>query len=185
MKIIVGVTGTSGIVLAERLLEELRNHETYLIVSDKAAEVAEYEKVSVKRMKELASKTYSEDNLAADISSSSNPVDAMIIVPCSMKTLSAVANGFCSNLITRAAENVLKMNKRLIVVPRDTPLSLAAIENMRKLKVSGAIIVPPNMAYYYKPKKIEDVTNFFVGKILDALGIEHNLYMRWGGIDES
>jgi 4-hydroxy-3-polyprenylbenzoate decarboxylase len=185
MRIIVAVTGTSGIVLAKRLLEELRGHETYLIVSDMAKKVAEYEDVSIKDMEKLAKHVYGERELESDIASSSNPIDAMVVIPCSMKTSSAIASGFCGNLVTRAAENVLKMGRRLVVVPRDTPLSLAAIENMAKLKTAGALIVPPNMAYYYKPKTLDDATNFFVGKVLDALGLEHKLYERWEGEDES
>jgi len=185
MKIIVAVTGTSGIVLARRLLEELGGHDTYLIVSDMAKKVAEYEEVSIKQMEKLAGRVYGERELDADIASSSNPMDAMVVIPCSMKTSSAIASGYCSNLITRAAENALKMGRRLVIVPRDTPLSLAAIENMAKLKMAGALIVPPNMAYYYKPKTLDDATDFFVGKVLDALGLEHKLYKKWEAEDES
>jgi 4-hydroxy-3-polyprenylbenzoate decarboxylase len=184
MKIIVAVTGTSGIVLAKRLLEELSSHETLLVVSDMAKKVAEYEGVDIKKMGKLAGCVYGERELDADIASSSNPVDAMVVIPCSMKTLSAIASGYCSNLITRAAENVLKMGRRLVVVPRDSPLSLAAIENMAKLKMAGAVIVPPNMAYYYKPKTLDDATDFFVGKVLDSLGVEQHLYRKWEGEDE-
>jgi 4-hydroxy-3-polyprenylbenzoate decarboxylase len=179
MRIIVAVTGTSGVVLAERLLKNLDDRDTYLIVSDMSMEVGKHEGIDMAGMKSLAGHSYTEKELDADIASSSNPVDAMIVIPCSMKTLSAIANGFCDNLITRAAENILKMNKKLILVPRDTPLSLAAIENMRKAKISGAVILPPNMAYYYKPETLEDVTDFFVGKVLDALDIDHDLYRRW------
>jgi 4-hydroxy-3-polyprenylbenzoate decarboxylase len=181
MRIIVAVTGTSGIILAKRLLEELSAHETLLVVSDMAKKVADYEGVDMKQVGKLAARTYGERELDADISSSSNPVDAMVIIPCSMKTLSAVAGGYCSNLITRAAENVLKTGRRLVVVPRDTPLSLAALENMAKLKIGGALIVPPVMAYYYKPKTLDDATDFFVGKVLDALGVEQHLYRKWEG----
>jgi len=106
-----------------------------------------------------------------------------VVVPCSMKTLSAIANGYADNLIVRAAENVLKMGRKLVVVPRDTPLSLAAIENMRRLKLAGAIVLPPNVAYYFGPKTIDDVTDFMAGKILDALGVGHELYRRWGNDD--
>ena len=185
MKIVIAVTGTSGIILAEGLLKQLSKHETFLIVSEMAEKVAEYEDVDIKAITEFANHVYNIDELDADIASSSNAVDAMVVIPCSMKTLSAIANGFSSNLITRSAENVLKMGRTLVVVPRDTPLSLAAIDNMKKLKLSGALIVPPNMAYYFKPKKLDDVTNFFVGKVLDALGLEHDLYRRWGVEDES
>lgn len=182
MRIIVAVTGASGVVIGVRLIEELvkGGHEAHVIVSDGARNVAKYEGVSsLKDIEKIASNVYDENDLAASIASSSNIIDAMIVVPCSMKTLSAIANGYSDNLIVRAAENALKMNWQLIVVPRDTPLSLAAIENMRKIKLAGGIILPPAVAYYPKPKKIDDVTDFFVGKILDTLKIEHNLYRKW------
>jgi 4-hydroxy-3-polyprenylbenzoate decarboxylase len=179
MKIIVAVTGTSGVAIAVRLLENLKDHDTYLIVSDMAGKVAKFEGIDLAGMKKLAKNFYNENELDADIASSSNPVDCMVVVPCSMKTLSAVAHGFCGNLITRSAENVLKMGRRLVLVPRDTPLSLAAIENMRNAKLAGAVILPPNMAYYYNPETVDDVTDFFAGKILDVLGLGHDLYRRW------
>lgn len=184
MRIIVAVTGTSGIVLAKRLLENLKGHETYLVVSDAAKKVADYEDIEMSSLEKLAARSYGEGEIDADIASSSNPVDAMVVIPCSMKTLAAIAGGFCSNLITRAAENVLKMGRTLALVPRDTPLSLAAIENMCKLKIAGALIIPPNMAYYYKPKTLDDATDFFVGKVLDSLGLEHELYEKWRLDDE-
>ncbi|MFH1788010.1 MAG: UbiX family flavin prenyltransferase [Candidatus Altiarchaeota archaeon] len=182
MKVIVAVTGASGVVIGVRLVEELGKggHEAHVIVSDGARQVAKYEGVrSLDKMDEVASHVYDENDLAASIASSSNLVDAMVVAPCSMKTLSAIANGYADNLIVRAAENALKMNWPLVVVPRDTPLSLAAIENMQKLKKAGAIILPPAVAYYPKPKTIDDVTDFLVGKILDTLKIKHNLYRKW------
>ena len=182
MKIIVAVTGASGIILGERLLKEMKrlDYETHLIVSESASKVARHENVKPASLKKLASFVYDESDLSARIASSSFTVDAMVVVPCSMKTLSAIANGFADNLIVRAAENCLKMGWKLVVVPRDTPLSLSAIENMRKIKISGGIVLPPAVAYYPKPKTINDVTDFFIGKILDVLGVEHNLYKRWG-----
>ncbi|ODS43067.1 MAG: aromatic acid decarboxylase [Candidatus Altiarchaeales archaeon IMC4] len=179
MRIIVAVTGASGVVIAKRVLESLSGHEVHLIVSENAKKVMKYERVEIDE--NLCKKSYSENDMAALIASSSFAVDAMVIVPCSMKTLSAVANGFCDNLIVRAAENVLKMGKRLVVVPRDTPLTLAAIENMRRVKLSGGIILPPVAAYYNEPKSADDMTDFFVGKILDVLGIKHGLYKKWKG----
>lgn len=183
MKIAVGVTGASGVIIAKKLLENLKEHETYLIISKSAKKVIFHELSSSEEeeIRKLAKFFYEEDDLEAKISSSSFTLDSMIIVPCSMKTLAAIAHGFSSNLITRCAENILKFNRTLIMVPRDTPLSLSAIENMKKLKLAGAIVLPPNMAYYYSPKSVSEVTNFFVGKILDALKLEHNLYERWEG----
>jgi 4-hydroxy-3-polyprenylbenzoate decarboxylase len=97
-----------------------------------------------------------------------------------MKTLSAVAHGYSADLIGRSAEIMLRLNRPLVLMPRETPLSLPAIENMRLAKFAGAIILPPVMAYYAQPQTVDDVTDFFVGKVLDVLGLEHNLYRRWG-----
>ncbi|MBU4201743.1 MAG: UbiX family flavin prenyltransferase [Candidatus Altiarchaeales archaeon] len=187
MGVIVAVTGASGAVIAMRLLEVLKEKriETHLIISESGKKVIGYELGNSDEIRSLSTFHYSEDEIDAGIASSSNPVDAMVIAPCSLKTLSAVANGFCDNLITRCAENMLKLNRKLVVMPRDTPLSLAAIENMYNLKLSGAIILPPNMAYYYGPKTVDDVTDFFAGKILDALGIEHSAYRKWVKYDEA
>jgi len=107
----------------------------------------------------------------------------MVIIPCSMKTLAAVAHGYADNLISRAAENVLRLGKKLVLVPRETPLSLPAIENMRAAKLAGAVILPPVVAYYHRPCTVDDITDFIVGKVLDVLGIEHKLYRRWGSKD--
>ncbi len=183
MRIIIAITGASGITLADKLLKFLKitKHEIHLIISESAKKVIKHELDNIEETEKLADFLYTEDDLESRISSSSYRVDAMVIIPCSMKTLSAIANGFSDNLITRSAENILKLGKKLVVVPRDTPLTLAAIDNMKKLKLAGAVILPPNMAYYYKPKTIDDVTNFFVGKVLDVLGIEHKLYKKWMG----
>lgn len=179
MKIVVAVTGASGVVIAERLLENLKEHETHLIISETAKKVISYEIGSEAKFKKLAKFSYDEKDMEAKLASSSFILDAMIIVPCSMKTMAAIANGFSQNLITRCAENFLKCNRKLIIVPRDTPLSLAAIENMRKLKIAGAVVLPANVAYYHKPKTVDDITNFIVGKILDVLNLDHKLYKRW------
>ena len=97
-----------------------------------------------------------------------------------MKSLSALASGYASNLLIRAADGMLRTGRKLIVVPRETPLSLAAIENMAALRRGGAIIMPPCAAYYHEPRSVADMTDFFVGKILDLLGVEHKLFRRWG-----
>lgn len=187
-KIIVAITGASGVVLGKRLIEFLKTKENkkeyyiHLIISKKAKEIAEYEGINFQNIIAAADEIHEEEDLNANISSSSHKVDAMVVVPCSMKTLAAIANGLGDNLISRSAENILKMNRKLIIVPRDTPLSLADIENMAKLKTAGAVIAPPNMAYYFNPTTVEEVTDFFVGKILDCLDIEHNLYKKWCGV---
>jgi 4-hydroxy-3-polyprenylbenzoate decarboxylase len=181
MRIVVAVTGASGVIIAHRLLEELKGHEVHLTISRGALDVAADEGVDVGSIQKLASHVHDVNDMHSMLASSSNIMDAMVVVPCSMKTLSAIANGFAANLITRAAENVLKMGGRLVVVPRDSPLTLAAIENMRRLKLGGAIILPPNIAYYHGPKSVDDMTDFIVGKILDVLGVNHRLYRRWKG----
>lgn len=181
MKIAIGITGASGIIIAKELLKNLKEQETHVVVSQNAKKIIPHELGSLPKIKNLANFFYEDHNLEAKISSSSFILDAMVIVPCSMKTLSAIAHGFSHNLITRCAENILRFNKKLILVPRETPLSLPALENMKKAKIAGAIILPPNVAYYPQPQSLEDMNNFLVGKILDSLEIKHNLYQRWKG----
>ena len=180
MRLVVAITGASGAVIAQRLLEFLhREHQVFLVVSRAARQVIEFE------LGENASlpcdERYDSENLLAPLASSSFAVDAMVVVPCSMKTLAAIAHGYADNLIVRAAENALRMGKPLVLVPRETPLSLMDIENMHRAKLAGAIILPPVVAYYHKPRTVDEVTDFIVGKILDVLGIEHRLYRRWAG----
>lgn len=180
MRIVVGVTGASGAPLALRLLETLSDHEVHLVISRNAWKVVKFE--LGEEVFFPCSYSYQEDDFSAPLASSSFPIDAVVVIPCSMKTLAAIAHGYADNLITRAAENALKMGKPLILVPRETPLSLMDIENMLKAKQAGAIILPAMVAYYHRPRSVEDITDFIVGKVLDVLGIEHRLYNRWGEI---
>jgi len=180
MRLIVAVTGASGGILAAELLKQLSEHEVHLIVSDAACAVLRHE-LGTEDLP--AARRYDEDDWASPLASSSFVVDGMVIVPCSMKTLAMVGHGLSSNLIGRAAENVLRMGRRLVLVPRETPLSLAAIESMRQAKLAGAVILPPNMAYYFHPATLEDMNAFIVGKILDVLGFSHGLYARWEGCE--
>lgn len=182
MRICVAITGASAVVLGQRTLENLREHEVYLIISEAAKRV-----IAIEMGQDIvfqADHVYDNRDLAAPLASSSYPMDAMVVVPCSMKTLAGIAHGYADNLILRSAENSLRLNRRLVLVPRETPLSLSAIENMRQCRLSGAVILPPTMAYYYGPKTVQDVTDFFVGKILDSLGVGHSLYRRWTGPEE-
>lgn len=178
MRLVVAITGASGAVLAWRLLQELGAHEVDLITTPAAQTVIRHE---LGQPVLPASRCFTADQLDAPIASSSCLVDAMVVIPCSMKTLAAIAHGYSGNLVTRAAENVLRARKKLVLVPRETPLSLAAIDNMRAAFLAGAVILPPVMAYYYAPRSVGEVTDFFVGKVLDALGLPHELYRRWSG----
>jgi 4-hydroxy-3-polyprenylbenzoate decarboxylase len=119
------------------------------------------------------------DDFRAPIASSSRAPEAMVIVPCSVKTLSGIVHGYADTLIVRVADVMLRMGRPLVLVPRETPLSLSAIENMRLAKLSGAILLPPSVAYYPQPQSIDDITDFIVGKILDVLQVDHDLYRRW------
>ncbi|MHC1604674.1 MAG: UbiX family flavin prenyltransferase [Candidatus Methanofastidiosia archaeon] len=183
MKIIVAITGASGYCLGHDLVVALNKKgvEVYLIVSEAAKKIADIEGCFVKETKALATQCYNENDLEALISSSTCRTEGMAVVPCTLKTLSAIAHGYSNNLITRAAENTLRMRGTLVVMPRETPFSLQAIENMQKLALAGAIVMPPVVAYYTKPKSLQDLNNFFVGKIFDAFSLEHT-YPHWEGI---
>ncbi len=180
-KIVVGITGASGVIVGIRLIEELLNHQVQLfgIVTHNARKVIEHE-LDKNYSLPTGVICYDEFDGAAPINSSSYLIDAMVIAPCSMKTLAAIATGYTSSLIVRAADNQLRTGRPLILSPRETPLSSSHLKNMLKLKQAGAIICPPMAAYYHHPQSIDDMTNFFVGKILDLLGIANSLYQRWG-----
>ena len=181
MRIVVCITGASGAVLGVRLLEELRARgvETYAVVSAAGNGILAHELpgIAVK-----ADHVHDPDDLAAPIASSTYPVDAVVVAPCSAKTLSAVANDYEHNLVVRAVSCCLKQERPVILLPRETPYTLAYIENLRKAKLNGCTILPPNVAYYTRPGTVDDVTDFFVGRVLDLLGLEHTLYKPWEGI---
>ena len=177
MHIAVGITGASGALLAVRLLQALREHEVSLIVSAHAEAVLRLE---VGEVNLEASHRYHYLDFQAPLASSSRAPDAMVICPCSMRTLAAIAHGLSDNLITRCADSLLRLHRPLVLVPRETPLSLPALDNMRALSAMGAFIVPPVLAFYSQPRDIADLTDFAVGKVLDCLQLPHQLYRRWG-----
>ena len=182
MKILLCIGGASGSIYGIRLLEELKKSgaEIHLIVSEGAKKIIEHEtNYKFKDIKKLADSYYDNSDMFAGPASGTFELDAMIICPCSMKTLSAVANGYCDTLISRAASCFLKEERKLVLVIRETPLDLPSIKNILSAKQAGATILPAMPGFYHKPKKIEDLVDFIVGKTLDQLGINHSLFERW------
>ncbi|MDH2901112.1 MAG: UbiX family flavin prenyltransferase [archaeon] len=190
-RILVGITGGSGVIYGVRLLEVLQQKEkdgieTHLIISPAAAITIKAETdYSSRYVEKLATKVYRFGNIAAPLASGSFRFDSMIIVPTSMHTLGAIASGVSDNLIVRAAEVALKEKHRLILVPRETPLTLIHLQNMVRAAEAGAIILPAMPAFYEKPKSIDDIVDHLVGKILDLLEIENALFKRWEGLSYS
>jgi len=185
-RIVVAMTGASGVIYGIRFLEalsELRGDiEIDLIISKVAENIIRIEtEYDPSYVKSLATRVFNPGDLTAPIASGSYLFEAMVIIPCSMKTLSAIANGYSENLITRAADVALKEKRKLILVPRETPLSPIHLENMLKLARLGVVILPACPGFYHGPKKISDLVDFIVGKVLDQLGIEHDLFERWSG----
>ena len=180
MELVVAITGASGVAIGARLLAALTGQggqQVHLIVSRGAEAVIGHELGAEVPLP--ADWRWQPEDLSAPIASSSRAPQAMVVAPCSMKTLSAIAHGYADDLIGRAADMMLRLGRPLVLLPRETPLSLPAIENMRLAKLAGAVILPPVVAYYPQPRTIDDVTDFFVGKVLDVLGLEHDLYRRW------
>ncbi|HVA36057.1 MAG TPA: UbiX family flavin prenyltransferase [Candidatus Dormibacteraeota bacterium] len=185
-KIVVGMTGASGSLLAIRTLEALREApdvETHLVMSREARRTLELEVPGTQPedVERLADVVYRVDDLAASISSGSFLTSGMIVVPCSMKTASAVANSYNDNLLARAADVTLKERRPLVLVVRETPLHLGHLRTLTQLAEIGAIILPPIVGFYTRPRSIDDVVNHTVGKALDQLGVEHRLFPRWTG----
>jgi len=192
---IVAISGASGSIYGIRLVEELLKSvdNIYICLSNTSFFIIQTEtgldwsgkteaEIEKKIQKHYASKKiryFSETNLAAPVSSGSFVTDGMFVVPCSMKTLSGIATGYANNLIERSADVALKEGRKLIISPRETPFSEIHLENMLKLKKMGVAIVPPIPAFYQKPKDLDDIVDFVVGKILDSAGIKHELFKRW------
>ena len=182
MKVLLSIGGASGSIYGIRLFEELKKAgiQTHLIVSDVAKKIIKHEtNYEFSKLKKKTDFYYENNDIFAGPASGSFKLDAMIVCPCSMKTLSAIATGYGDVLTSRAASCILKEGKKLILVPRETPLSLPFIENLKKLKIASATILPAMPGFYHKPKKIDDLIDFIVGKILDQLNIDHSLYNRW------
>ena len=182
MKVLLSIVGASGSIYGIRLLEELKKSgvEAHLIISNGAKKIIEHETDhKISDLKKKSDYYYENKDMFAGPASGSFNIDAMVVCPCSMKTLSAIANGYGDTLTSRAASCNLKEERKLIIVIRETPFDLPGIKNMEKVKLAGATILPAMPGFYHKPKKIDDLVDFIVGKILDQLKIKHDLFERW------
>ena len=184
MRIVIGLAGSSGPIYGIRILEVLRQLgvDTHLVVSDGARQTIPLEtggRWTVEKVQALATVVYDNRDLAASISSGSFLTDGMIVAPCSMKTVAAIAHSFSQDLLARAADVTLKERRKLVLVPRETPLHLGHLRNMVSASEIGAVILPPVPAFYHGPSTIDDLINQTVGKVLDQFHIEHALFRRW------
>ena len=178
-RIIVAITGGSGAPYAVRLLEVLPEKPD-LIISDAGRQVIEFETgLKASQVEALARRVFDNRDLAAAPASGSHKFDALVIVPCSTTTLSKIAVGIGDNLVTRAAQVCLKERRKLVIVPRETPLSAIHLEQMAKLSALGVTVLMAAPPWYIRPKTLDDFRNYMAGKILDHIGVEHNLFPRW------
>lgn len=186
-RLIIGISGASGVIYGIRMLEVLRgvaDVETHLVISRAGAITIGLETdYTAEQVLALADVTYREQDIAARISSGSFKTAGMIVAPCSMKTLAGIANSFSDNLLLRAADVVLKDRRRLVLLPRETPLHLGHLRLLTQAAEMGAVIVPPMPAFYHKPQSIDDIINQTVNRVLDLLDIEleQELFTRWAG----
>lgn len=189
MRLIVGISGSTGAIYGVRMLEVLHampNVEIHLVASSAARMTIQYEVGrDPDQVFALADHVYEERNIGAAIASGTFITDGMVISPCSMKTLSAVANAYNDTLISRAADVCLKERRKLIMLVRETPLNLVHLRLMAQVTEAGGVILPPMPAFYHLPKSIDDIVNHTVGKALDQFGIPHELFKRWSGIPSS
>ena len=180
MKILVAITGASGSIYAQRLLDNLDpgEHEVHVVLSAYAQAVIQEELPGGLRLKN-GMQTHSLRSMNAPFASGSNAPDAMVIIPCSMGTLGRIAHGYSADVLLRAADVVLKEKRKLILVPRETPLNLVHIKNMELLLLAGATLLPANPSFYTRPQTIEGVADTVVARVLDHLGMPHQLAVRW------
>ena len=184
--LVIGITGASGSVYGIRLLEVLssvENVETHLMISEAAEAIIKHETDrSIESVRKLASFSYDISDIGAQISSGSFKTDGMIVAPCTVKTMSAIANSYSENLLVRVGDVTLKERRRLLLLVRETPLHLGHLRNMERLCEMGAIIMPPAPAFYHRPQTVQEIVDHTVGKMLDIFGIEHTLFQRWPGM---
>ncbi|MBW1929262.1 MAG: UbiX family flavin prenyltransferase [Deltaproteobacteria bacterium] len=183
-RIVIGITGASGVIYGIRMLEHLKgeNFEKHLILSEAAKKNIQIEtSYSLDEVCGLADYVYSNSELTAPLASGSFLTDGMVIVPCTIKTLSGIANSYASSLIIRAADVTLKEKRKLVLVVRETPLHKGHLQLMAAAADLGAHILPPVPSFYHKPQTIEDILDQTIGKIFDYFTIGHNLFKRWAG----
>ena len=183
MKLIIAITGSTGVIYGIRMLETLKklDIETHLVMSEWGEKCISMEtEYTPEYVKSLANTTSDAKNMAASVSSGTHRINGMIVAPCSMKTLAAIANGYDDTLVARSAGVTIKEGRKLILMVRETPLSAIHLENMLKLSRLGVVILPPVTEFYTNPKTIDDIVNHGVGKCLDQFDIDHDLYPRWG-----
>ncbi|MCX7780861.1 MAG: UbiX family flavin prenyltransferase [Negativicutes bacterium] len=184
MKIIVGITGASGAIYGWRLLQILsgQGHEIHAVVSEQGWQVLKHEcGVGQADLQTVVTYLYDIREMSAPIASGSFRTDAMVIVPCSMRTLGAVANGLSDNLICRSADVTLKEGRRLVIVPRETPLNAIHLNNMLTIARAGAIVAPAAPGFYHQPSDLMSLVDMMIGKICDLICVDHNLFKRWQG----
>lgn len=182
-RVIVGISGASGTILGIRLLEVLSKQdvEIHLVISDSGKRTIEMETSwKVKDVEAMAHEVHAFNNIGSSIASGSFKTKGMVVIPCSIKTLSAIASSYNTNLLIRAADVILKERRRLVLVPREMPLHKGHLELMLKVHDLGGIILPPMLTFYHNPKNLEAMIDYVVGKALDCFDINHNLFKRWG-----
>jgi flavin prenyltransferase len=180
VKIVIGITGASGIIYAQRLLDNLdpRAHEVHLLISNYAQAVLAQESPQGLKIPDGV-RQHSIKSMNAPFASGSNAADAMAVIPCSMGTMGRIAHGYSEDVLLRTADVMLKEKKKLVLVPRETPLNLVQIRNMELLLLAGAVILPANPAFYSLPKSIEELADTVVARVLDHLGLPSSLSPRW------
>lgn len=186
MRILVGITGASGAIYAQRLLDNLnpQEHDVHIVLSGFAESVIRHELEGGLKLKN-GFKLHSVNDMNVPYVSGSNPFDAMVVIPCSMGTLGRIAHGISDNALLRAADVMIKEKRKLILVPRETPISLVHVRNFELLLLAGALLIPANPSFYRKPKTVIEVVDTVVARVLDHIGIKHNLLPRWMEQEES
>lgn len=184
-RIVVGITGASGVVYGYELVRALadKGKEVHLIISDPGRELLSMELgINPGELAQFAERVYGNDEMGSPLSSGSYPFQSMAVVPCSMRTLAAISAGNSDRLIPRVAEVCLKERRRLVLVPRETPLSLTHLRNMESVTMAGAVVLPAMPGFYHQPRSLMDLVHHVVGKILDQLQVENDMFKRWSGL---